>query len=83
MAGAVLRLIPFPDNNRHLFQTVGPRCCAAIIPGGAAAPPYPLHRLSLGIGITSGKIVESQEINQPCFGETLTVFEFKSRILLH
>jgi alpha-L-arabinofuranosidase len=45
------RLIPFPDNNRHLFQTVGPRCCAAIIPGGAAAPPYPLHRLSLGIGI--------------------------------
>ena len=55
-------LIPFPDNNRHLFQTVGPRClvalkqseggCAAIIPGGAAAPPYPLHRLSLGIGIT-------------------------------
>ena len=33
-------LIPFPDNNRHLFQTVGPRCCAAIIPGGAAAPPY-------------------------------------------
>jgi hypothetical protein len=44
-------LIPFPDNNRHLFQTVGPRCCAAIIPGGAAAPPYPLHRLSLGIGM--------------------------------
>jgi hypothetical protein len=35
-----------------MFQTVGPRCCAAIIPGGAAAPPYPLHRLSLGIGIT-------------------------------
>ena len=30
---------------------VGPRCCAAIIPGGAAAPPYPLHQLSLGIGI--------------------------------
>ena len=34
------------------------RCCAAIIPGGAApidreqaAPPYPWHRLSLGIGI--------------------------------
>jgi hypothetical protein len=62
------RLMPFPDNNRHLFQTVGPRClvalkqseggCAAIMPGGAApidreqaAPPYPLHRLSLGIGI--------------------------------
>ena len=31
------RVIPFPDNNRHLFQTVGPRCCAASIPGGAAA----------------------------------------------
>jgi hypothetical protein len=36
------------------------RAAAAIIPGGAApidreqaAPPYPLHRLSLGIGITS------------------------------
>jgi hypothetical protein len=52
---------PFPNNNRHLFQTVGPRCllaiyrsCAAITPGGAAAPPYPLHRLSLGIGISPG-----------------------------
>ncbi len=51
-------LIPFSDNNRHLFQTVGPCCllaiyrsCAAIIPGGAAAPPYLLHRLSLGIGL--------------------------------
>ena len=64
--------IPFPDNNRHISQTVGPRCsplravcrgrkpnrrlrargCAAIIPGGAAAPPYPLHRLSLGFGIS-------------------------------
>src|ERR1017187_8729182 len=53
-------VIPFSDNNRHLFQTVGPCClvalkqseggCAAIMPGGAAGP-YPLHRLSLGIGI--------------------------------
>jgi hypothetical protein len=33
--------------------------------------------------LTSRKIVESQEINQPCFGETLTVFEFTSHILLH
>jgi len=33
--------------------------------------------------LANRKIVESQEINQPCFGETLTVFEFKSRILLH
>jgi len=56
-------LMPIPDNNRHIFQTAGPRClvalkqseggCAAIIPGGAAAPPYPLHRLSLGIGMNS------------------------------
>ena len=55
----MLRLIPFPDNNRHISQTVGLRCCAAIIPGDAApidreqaAPPYPLHRLSLGIDIS-------------------------------
>ena len=38
--------------NRHIFQMVGPCCCAAIVPGGAATPPYPLHRLSLGIGIS-------------------------------
>jgi hypothetical protein len=31
--------------------TAGPRCGAAITPGGAAAPPYRLHRLSLPIGI--------------------------------
>src|ERR1035437_10129113 len=53
-------LIPFSDNNRHLFQTVGPRCCAAIIPGGAAAPPYPLHRLSLGIGITDCRVPQTK-----------------------
>src|SRR5208283_3209242 len=48
----------YPDNNRHIFQTVGPCCCAAIMPGGAApidreqaAPPYQSHRLSLGIDI--------------------------------
>lgn len=37
----------------------GPRCCAAVIPGGAGTPkafgagrpPYPLYRLSPGIGI--------------------------------
>ena len=52
-------IIAFSDNNWHISQTVGLRCCAAIIPGGAApidreqaAPPYPLHRLSLGIGIS-------------------------------
>ncbi|MGA2787602.1 MAG: hypothetical protein ABSF60_08745 [Verrucomicrobiota bacterium] len=33
--------------------------------------------------LTSRKIVESQEIDQPCFGETLTIIEFTSRILLH
>jgi hypothetical protein len=33
--------------------------------------------------LASRKIVESQEISQPCFGETLTVFEFTSRILSH
>jgi hypothetical protein len=33
-------LTPIPDNNRHIFQTVGPHCCAAIMPGGGnAAPP--------------------------------------------
>ena len=37
---SVYALIPIPDNNRHISQTVGPRCCAASIPGGAAAPPY-------------------------------------------
>jgi hypothetical protein len=26
MAGAALRLMPFPDNNRRLFQTARPRC---------------------------------------------------------
>src|ERR1035437_3182019 len=53
-----LGFIPFPDNYRHISQTVGPRCCAAILSGGAApidreqaAPPYPLRRLSLGVGI--------------------------------
>src|ERR1019366_1006461 len=58
-------LILFPDNNRHIFQTVGPRCCAAIIPGGGApidreqaAPPYRgLHRLSLGIGISHESVI--------------------------
>src|ERR1035437_5750968 len=45
-------LMPFPDNNRHLFHTVGPRCCAAIIPSGAApidreqaAPPCQTSKL--------------------------------------
>jgi hypothetical protein len=33
--------------------------------------------------LTSRKIVERQEISQPCFGETLTIFEFTSHILLH
>jgi hypothetical protein len=30
--------------------------------------------------LTNRKIVESQETGQPCFGETLAVFEFTSRI---
>jgi hypothetical protein len=33
--------------------------------------------------LANRKIVESQETSQPCFGETLTIFEFTSRILLH
>jgi hypothetical protein len=32
--------MPIPSGNRHISQTVGPRCRAAIIPGGAATPPY-------------------------------------------
>jgi len=32
-------VISFPDNNWRVSQTVGPRCGAAITPGGAATPP--------------------------------------------
>jgi len=39
--------------------------------------------VALFLRLTNRKIIESQEINQPCFGETLTVFEFTSHILLH
>src|ERR1700722_15849577 len=44
-------LLPFPNELRHKFIRVGPCCRAATMRGGAAAPPYRLHRLSLGIGI--------------------------------
>jgi hypothetical protein len=36
---------------------------------------------ALYLRLANGKIVKSQETSQPCFGETLTVFEFMSRIL--
>jgi hypothetical protein len=36
---------------------------------------------ALLLRLTNRKIIESQEINQPCFGETLTVFEFTSHII--
>jgi len=69
-------IIPFPDNNRHISQTVGPRCCAAIIPGGAGTPkafgagrpPYPLHRLSLGTVMTLKPDVLRQTHTIGCSG---------------
>src|ERR1035437_4516097 len=63
-ASSELRLTPIPRNNRHISQTVGPRCCAAIKPGGAAAPPYPLHRLSLGIGIRRSTLEAKKRWNR-------------------
>src|SRR5208282_5414325 len=39
--------------------------------------PAPLSRLS------NKKIAESQQNDQPCFGKTLTIFEFTFRILRH
>src|SRR5208283_4016996 len=69
-------LMPFPDNNRHLFQTVGPRCCAAIIPGGVptSRDPYPLHRLSLGIGITAQNLFVLCVVVFPLFARAQTSF---------
>jgi hypothetical protein len=34
--------MPFPDNNRHIFQTVGPRCPDIRCRGNAALPIVPI-----------------------------------------
>ena len=69
----------------HTSQTVGPCClvalkqseggCAAIIPGGAAAPPYPMCRIPLGMGISSRARVASIRVwrDSPVIAETSPV----------
>jgi hypothetical protein len=87
---------PLPSAPWHLAQSesqfVFPSAAEAVI--AAAKPNVAVIRINFFIvrfdvgwcmagavlRLANRKIVESQETSQPCFGETLTVFEFMSRI---